>query len=439
MEPTNHQHIRASLRDAVFTNLTVGMAESYFVAFMLALGVAEVVAGAGKILPMFIGVCLQMFAIRGPFLKLSLKSRMVGFIVVQGLTFPLLAALGYWHYSDTFLVIALLGLYWGAGLSSQPPWHRLMGETVPKRYRLKFFALRNAWAQIAVLVGLIGAGLFFGSIDKSKNLQGFVVLFCLCALLKFLSARELASHKSAPIHGGEEKRVRFRDFLKSMRHGPQGRLVGFLFLWYLVVQLSGPYFDPYMLSRLNWGLKEYTGIIAISFIGRVVAFRLLRARSNPRQIPWILLIGCAGITTTPFLWVLSQNYWWVFTIEFLSGCYWAAFELSVIMLYFERIKDEERTSIITYISFTNTLGMVIGVLLGGWLLQNWPQDQDKYLGLFTLSTLLRFLVLLTIPTVRVRDAWPVMVTHTRGFLTSAPFGALTKPLIEWNKKRKKKE
>ena len=35
------KHIRSSFRDAIYTNLNIGMAESYFAAFMLALGKAS--------------------------------------------------------------------------------------------------------------------------------------------------------------------------------------------------------------------------------------------------------------------------------------------------------------------------------------------------------------------------------------------------------------
>ncbi len=438
MEPSNHQHVRASLKDAVFTNLTVGMGESYFVAFMLALGLSDVTAGAGRILPMFIGVCVQMLAIRGPFRKMSLKSRMVGFILIQALTLPLLASLGIFHFTNAYLVIFLIGLYWAAGLSSQPPWHRLMGETIPARFRLKFFALRNAWAQIAILLGLILAG-FILSRFEDHLLETYAALFIICGFLKILSARELYRHKNAPIIGGTEERIRFRDFLQSLKGTPQGHLVGFLFFWYIAVQFSGVYFDPFMLKKLNWGFVDYTIIIAISFVGRILTFRYLRTRAQPKQIPWIFFIGCAGICLTPLWWVVSQNFIWIMLIEILSGAYWAAFELAVIMLYFERIKDSERTSLLTYISFTNTLGMAIGVCLGGWALQNWTITNDPYLGIFVTSTLIRLAVLTTIPSIKVRDAWPVMVEQARGFLASEPFDVMTRPWIIWKKKKKKKD
>jgi hypothetical protein len=56
------QHVRASFRDATYTNLNIGMAESYFCAFMLALGINEVVAGLGTVIPQFVGVIFQLLS-----------------------------------------------------------------------------------------------------------------------------------------------------------------------------------------------------------------------------------------------------------------------------------------------------------------------------------------------------------------------------------------
>ncbi len=413
MEPTIHQHVRSSLRDSVYTNLTVGLGESYFAAFMLALGLGETIAGAGKVIPMFIGVCIQMFAIRGPFRRMGLRFRATAFVIVQALTFPLLAYLGLYRISDAPIVLGLLALYWAAGLSSLPPWNRLMGETIPSRFRLKFFALRNAWAQLAVLIGLLASGFFLASVPKDQQLPIFVAIFLLCALLKVFSVHALSQHRDASLGATGELRIRFRDFVKNLKGTEQGRLVKFLFAWYVVVQIAGVYFDPFMLGYLGWEPMKYTGVIAMSFVGRIVMLRLLRARARPSQMSWVLFLGCIGIAATPLWWSLSQSYPWILVVEFICGASWGAFELATVMLYFERIKDEERTSIMTYISFSNTLGMVIGVSIGAWLLQDWPAEKNPYQAMFLISSALRFTVLLAMPSIKLRDAWPIIITQAR--------------------------
>lgn len=405
MEPTIHQHVRSSVRDSIYTNLATGLGESYFAAFMLALGLSETISGAGKIVPMFIGVCVQLFAIRGPFRLMGLRRRAVGFVIVQAFTFPLLASLGLYRMADAPIVLGLLAVYWAAGLSSQPPWNRLIGETVPTRFRLKFFALRSAWGQFAVLVGLVVSGALLASVQKDQQLPIFVGIFLACAFLKALSARALLQHRDAPLESITETHVPFRDFVKSLKGSEQGRLVKFLFAWFVVVQIAGVYFDPYMLGHLGWGPLKYTGVIATSFLGRIVILRWLRGRASTRQMNLVLLFGCVGIAATPLWWSISQFYPWILAGELMCGASWGAFELATVMLYFERIKDEERTSIMTYVAFSNTLGMVIGVSIGAGLLQNWPLEKNPYQAMFLISSALRFAALSLIPSIKMRDLW----------------------------------
>jgi hypothetical protein len=400
------------MRDALFTNLATGLGESYFAAFMLTLGLGEIIAGAGKIIPMFVGVCVQLFAISAPMRALGLKSRVVGFIIVQALTFPALALVGVYQIRDAPIVLGLLSLYWAAGLSSLPPWNRLMAETIPPGFRLRFFARRNALAQGSILAGLLIGGFYLSTTDRQHQLPVFIVMFLACGVLKLFSVRELTLHQN-PIVSGREVHVSFRDFMRSLKGGTQGQLIRFLFVWYVVAQIAGVYFDPFMLGQLKWSAAQYTGVIATSFIGRILALWALKRWALPRQMSWVLFFGCLLIGLTPLCWTLGHAYGWILLVEFFCGAGWGAFELATVLLYFERIKDEERISVMTYISFTNTLGMVIGVSIGAWLLHTLPPGIETYSKIFLLSSALRLLVLFFAPSVRVRDVWSFVMRRKR--------------------------
>jgi hypothetical protein len=124
------------------------------------------------------------------------------------------------------------------------------------------------------------------------------------------------------------------------------------------------------------------------------------------------------------------------TVEFLSGCYWAGFELSTILLYYEKIEDRERTSIITYITFVNTTGMIIGTSLGALFMMALPASWDLYISLFALSTFLRFVVIIFTPHVNFRGQIPQLFSFNRVFSVIAPFGAFARPIIGKIKKKK---
>lgn len=392
------QHVHASFRDAIYTNLNIGLAESYFCAFMLALGISEVISGLGTVIPQFIGVVFQLFSIRSFFRKYSLKDRILFFLGAQALTMVPLILVAWFKKDSAVLVIGIMGAYWAGLLSLNPPWNRLIGHTVPPKFRLKFFSIRNQYAQLSVFAGLITSGVLLHlAEEKNKVLLFYMGIFSLGFCLKCLSWFEIKyHHKDYPLVPGSENRTRLRDLMKRLGTD-QGKLITFLFFFYMAVHFSAPYFNPYMLKHLKFNYLQYMLITAVANFGRVLTFRVLQKKARSRHINALLIFSSLGVATTPFLWSLWQNYWWIFTIEFLSGCYWAGFELSTILLYYEKISDSERTSLITYITFLNTTGMILGSLLGAAFIDYFPVTGDPYLSLFATSTVLRILIISVSP------------------------------------------
>jgi MFS family permease len=165
-------------------------------------------------------------------------------------------------------------------------------------------------------------------------------------------------------------------------------------------------------------------------------FRFLEKRAKARHINNLLIMASFGIATTPLLWTITQNYYWIMFIEFLSGCYWAGFELATVLLYYQKIEDHERTSIMSYITFFNISGMVIGSLIGAGLMKLFPENWDTYLTLFMISTFLRTLVVFVTPHISFRGRIPNFISYNRVFMARPPFGALTRPILDRKKKTK---
>ncbi|HXH75799.1 MAG TPA: MFS transporter [Bacteriovoracaceae bacterium] len=431
------QHVRSSFRDAVYTSLNIGMAESYFCAFMLALGISELTAGFGTVLAQFIGVCFQLLSIRTFFRKHPLKKRLLLFLALQALAMIPLMLVGQYKLNSSYLIIGILGMYWASLLSLNPPWNRLMGNTVPARFRLRFFSIRNQFGQIAVLTGLVISGCtLYWAKNQSRELEVFVWIFTLGFLLKSFSWFELKyRHNSHQLPKGIETRLKMREFVKRLRHTEQGKLVTFLIFFYTAAHFSGPYHVPYMLNHLKFNYLEYMAVTATSYFGRVFMFRILQKRARSRHINTLLIISCVGIASSPLLWALSKNYSWILGVEFLSGCYWAGFELATVLLYYQKIEDHERTSIMSYITFFNITGMVIGSLLGALFMRHLPPSLNPYIVLFATSTFLRVLVIIFAPHVNFRGNIPKLISFNRVFMVLPPFGALTRPVVGKIKKK----
>lgn len=432
------QHVQASFRDACYTSLNIGMGESYFAAFMIALGISDVIAGLGTIIPQFIGVLFQLLSIRSFFTQYSLKKRLVLFLVLQSLAMVPLILAGIFRISSPYFIISVLGLYWASLLSLNPPWNRLMGHTIPERFRLRFFSLRNQFGQLSVFIGLISSGfLLYWARDKKLELPVYVGIFSFGFLLKWLSIFEIRkNHIDYAIAPGSEQRLKLRDFLKRLRGTDQGKLITFLFLFYVAITFSSPYFSPFMLTKLKFNYLEYMTIASVSYFGRLSMLRILQKFARARHVNTIMLLATIGMSSTPLLWTFSHNFLWIVFIEFLSGCYWAGFELSTILLYYQKIDDRERTSVITYIAFLNTTAMICGSLLGALFMKILPSTWDGFAALFALSTFLRMSVVVFAPQVDFKGQIPKLISFNRVMSVRPPFGAFTRPVVGKIRKRK---
>lgn len=435
---TTRQHVRASFRDGIYTSLNIGMAESYFCAFMLALGISEVISGLGTIIPQFIGVLFQLFSIRSFFTRYSLKKRLILFLSLQALSMIPLILAGAFRINSPVLIISILGLYWASLLSLNPPWNRLIGHTVPESFRLRFFSIRSQFAQFSVFLGLIGTGLVLHwNEGKDSVLPIYVGIFTLGFFLKCLSIYEVKyRHNDYDLAPGSEHRLPLREFLKRLKGTEQGKLITFLFLFYVTVHFSAPYFNPYMLGHLKFNYLEYMVITSVAYFGRVFMFKVLQKKAKPKQVETILLFSCLGICTSPLLWALSQKYSWIVFIEFLSGCYWAGFELSTILLYYQKIDDRERTSVITYITLLNTTGMFLGSLLGALFMKILPSGWDAYLTLFATSTFLRIVLVVFAPQVNFKGQIPQLITANRIASVLPAFFSIVRPFVGRVSKKK---
>jgi MFS family permease len=413
------------------------MAENYFCAFLLALGVSSIVAGMSVIIAQFVGVCFQLIFTRFFFQNLPIKKRLLIFLALQSMTLLGLMYAAWIDLRQFFILVSILGLYWGSVLTLNPPWNKLMGLTVPKNFLLKFFTIRNQFGQISVLIGLVISGFLLS--QTTQELHIFMVIFGTGFLLKAFSWLEVAwHHRDEEIGPLKKPEIGIRDFLRRLKGTDQGSLIFFLFFFFISVHSASPYFTPYMLNVLKFSYFEYMMVISISFIGRIITFKLLQARAKPRQINGILMFSVIGISSSPLFWSLSQNYGWILFVEFLSGCYWAGFELATTMTYYKKIADHERTRVMSYISFFNVSGMTVGCLLGAafmkYLPSAWMPAGDRYLSLFIVASCARLFVVLFLPHVDIRGQLPTVMSFTM----RTGMAVLIKPVAGFLEGKKKK-
>jgi hypothetical protein len=280
--------LRAIVGDGVAFSVMVGAGESYIPAFALAAGLGEITAGLVATLPMLVGAAFQLVtpvAVR----RLGSARRWVVLCAsAQAASFaPLVIAALSGRLSRPVLFLAAAA-YWGFGMATGPAWNTWVTQIVPRPIRSRFFAARSRWSQVAVLAGLIAGGMALQTgAGSERRLPIFAALFGTALLARAVSSRFLASQSEPGSAPPGSLRISPGAFLATFRDPAHGRLLSYLIWIQLAVNVSAPYFTPFMLGPLKLSYAEYALLIGTPFIARIAALPALGSlahRSGSRAL-----------------------------------------------------------------------------------------------------------------------------------------------------------
>lgn len=388
-----NRNLKCSLVDAGSFSVMVGSGETYFPAFALALGLSQVSSGLVATLPLLAGSMLQLAS---PFLLRRLGSYRrwtVACVMLQAAVFVSLIALALVRSLPAALLFLFAAVYWGAGLSTGPAWSTWIGTLVPTTIRARFFAWRTRLVQAGTLIGFVLGGIVlqFGARADSA-LLAFAALFAAAGACRFVSGLSLA-RQSEPVPPGDgERHVTLREFASRLGRRLDGKFLLYLMAIQAAVQLSGPYFTPYMLKQLKLSYASYMVLVATAFAAKMFSLPWLGHLAHRHGPQKLLAWGSLGIIPLSAGWLVTDNYAWLIFLQAIGGVAWAAYELSWFLLFFEMLPREERTSVLTTFNFGHSLASVVGSIVGGAVLLSLGERREVYLGLFVASTLLRIVV-----------------------------------------------
>ncbi|MES2963447.1 MAG: hypothetical protein V4760_06120 [Bdellovibrionota bacterium] len=396
LKSTLRRDLRFSSLDALFSSVMVGAGETFLPAFALALGLGEVTAGTIAAFPFLLGSMIQLAA---PWLISRLGSYrrwLVPLGALQGLMFVPLALVGATGYAMSSVeLMIVVTIYWTCGLASGPAWSSWMTGLVPQKIRPKYFAARSHLGQFGLLGGLVGGGLL---LDAAKGLRSelmaFAFVFTISAIFRLASAYCLARKSEAKGAVHVQRRVPLRDIVHRLRHGNDGRFIGFLLFFGVAVNFSSPFFNPYMLKRLELSYTAYMGLIAVSFVAKIIVFHAASKISHRFNALAFMRAGIIGICFLPVVWVFSSNYLYLAVMQVFSGALWAVYDLGMTLALFGTIRDEERTSFMSYFNFASAAMMMLGTTAGGHMFQLFGESTQTYFIIFSLGTVFRFMALM---------------------------------------------
>lgn len=399
---STRRDLAASAADAASFSVMVGAGENYISPFAVALGAGNIATGLLATLPIFAGSILQLITPRVVKRLGSHRAWVVACAITQALALlllPVAILLGDWSIG---LVYVAATLYWAAGLAGNPAWNTWIEDVIPASVRTRYFARRSRLSQLCLLAGLVAGGLAlqYGKANTTAlstfnwTMIAFTGLFVVAAFCRFTSASFLAQH-SEPNRGRLiDEHISLAQWSRRLKQHSGTKLLMFLFAMQASVFVSGPYFTPYMLRELNLSYLQFMAVASICFIGKAVALPYwgrFAHRYGARKLLWV---GAISILPLSSLWILSANFYWIMCVQLMSGLTWAAFELAIVLMFFEAIPRHERTSLVTLYNLSNSSAMIVGTLVGAIVLRQFEGSLTGYSVIFGLSSCCRVLAVL---------------------------------------------
>ena len=409
----------------------VGIGETYVPAFAHAADLSPIAVGLVSTVPIVAGSLLQSVS---PMCVAALGSYRRWITVcttLQATSLLLLCGLALRGHVSAWMLYSLATLYWAGGLGAGPAWNTWIEHLVPKGIRPSFFANRARFCQLGVLVGLISGGLWLEYAYPSRVPWLFAVPFAIAGIARFVSTAYLHGHSEEREWVATHLRTRptFADSVSAVHESGTVRLISFLWLMQAAVYIAAPYFTPFMLSQLRFSYLQYMTILSLGFVGKSLASPWAGRMVKRFGVHTVLRIGGLGIIPASSLWIVSDSFLFLCSIQVLSGALWACYELAMLLLFTDQIPKPVRMQVLSLYNVGNALAMAIGALVGAQLIGAVGISREAYWTVFAVSSVARLLATSFLPR-HLPGKISTSVTLTNRTIAVRPnVGTLERPLL----------
>jgi MFS family permease len=341
---------------------------------------------------------------------------------------PIIAVAFFPWGNRVVLLIIFVSLFVAAGAISGPPWLSLMSDHIPEDKRGFYFGWRSKVLAVVTVVFSFLAGAILNLL-RHDVLKGFVIIFSLALVFRFLSWYCLTRMYEPPLKITREDYFSFWDFIRGARNSNFAKFVFFVSGLNLCVNIAAPFFSVFMLRDLRFNYLTYTVVVTTV---PVVSFLLIDKWGwhadkigNMKVLKFTALL----IATLPLWWIFCQHPVYLVLAQALSGFAWAGFNLCATNFIFDAVSPAKRTRCVAFFNVFNGMALCIGALLGGYLVRVLPPLLGfRILSLFLLSSILRILLVVYFSS-QIKEVRQVDKISSRGlFYSMVGLGsAVTRP------------
>ncbi len=252
------------------------------------------------------------------------------------------------------------------------------GALIPSEVKGRYFSTRQMLFTFAMLIyALIMSQLLRVLSDwtwKYTFFFSFAVLMGLIDISFYLRVRPPEKAYLTWFHNSSASKSQtfsLRDLLSPIRDNRYRAYLLFAISWNFSIQISGPYYNIYMLKTLNFSLGDMTLMSQIiPAVATILFLRKIGQAYDRYGFRPVLILSCAISVIIPLFWMFATptSNWFLYPVNVLSGIFNIGIDLAIMSLAIFLAPHEGRSA---YIATKNVamslLGFVPAILIGGFL------------------------------------------------------------------------
>jgi MFS family permease len=273
-------------------------------------------------------------------------------------------------------------------------WQTLISGMISESRRGAFFSDRNRFLTMVGLVSTLIIGIVMK--DASDNVTAYQILFALAFGFGLLEVYLLMKHDEAPAQvEGPVVKKKLMEWSIFKHSGYVSFLVAALFFnfaWQMAWGIFNIYHIRVAGATVFWISMFSVGNMLMQILTFPLWKKWAEQRSNVRVFVWAAI----GMASTPFLTVLSTNFYYLTFVQTISGFFLSGVVLLLFNLLLEQSPEASRTYCITTYNVLLAFMAFLAPQIGIWLLNLWGVEMAMYIssGLRLLSAAVFFAVYL---------------------------------------------
>jgi MFS family permease len=371
-----HHSRRISIKESIYNSIKLSLGDHYIKPFAIAINSSNSLVAMITSITGIFGPISQLIASKrlGKYKRTKVISRAV---LIEAFTWFIFALLGILYLLDIqreilpFALIILFSITTFFANYGHPAWFSLMGETVDKKNRGRWFSKRTTISSFILVIFAISAALGLEYLKKIGHQHfGFAILFFLAFLARLECSRLFLKQFEKNIKKKKPDKETFLQFIRNIGKTNFGKFTLFRGMFAISISISSSIIAIYLLRTLNF---DYVSYILISLAGTLFTIILLNIWGKIADKYGnykVLALTSIFIPITPLLWIISSSKIYLFLVPaVLGGTSWAGFIMASTNYIYLNTNNQNQEKHLSYMNIIIGIGIFLGASISALLLK----------------------------------------------------------------------